>query len=95
MVNKLKKARRTLTDHQAKLKGMRKAKVRGQQSIEKKVFKVIKEIGVELSSYHRGTLNGKDIKKVMNNASLIFDQFAAILKGGKREECLLAVSLRY
>ena len=49
MVNKLKKARRTLTDHQAKLKEMRKAKVRGQQSIETKVFKVLKEIGVELS----------------------------------------------
>jgi hypothetical protein len=90
MANKLKKARRTLTDHQAKLKEMRKAKVRGQQSIETKVFKVLKEIGVELSSYHGGSLNGKDIKKVMNNASHIFDQFAAILKGGKREECLLA-----
>jgi hypothetical protein len=71
---------------------MRKAKVRGQQSIETKVFKVLKEIGVELSSYHGGSLNGKDIKKVMNNASHIFDQFAAILKGGEREECLLADS---
>jgi hypothetical protein len=40
MVNKLKKARRTLTDHQAKLKEMRRAKVRGHQSIETKVFKV-------------------------------------------------------
>ena len=77
MVNKLKKE-------------MRQAKVRGQQSIETKVFKVLKEIGVELSSYHGGSLNGKDIKKVMNNASHIFDQFAAIFKGGKREECLLA-----
>ena len=92
MVNKLKKARRTLADHQAKLKEMRQAKVRGQQSIETKVFKVLKEIGVELSSYHGGSLNGKDIKKVMNNASHIFDQFAAIFKGGKREECLLADS---
>ena len=51
---------------------------------------MLKEIGVELSSYHGGSLNGKDIKKVMNNASHIFDQFAAIFKGGKREECLLA-----
>jgi hypothetical protein len=90
MANKLKKARRTLTDHQAKLKEMRKAKVRGQQSIETKVFKVLKEIGVELSSYHGGSLNGKDIKKVMNNASHIFDLFVAFFKEGKREECLLA-----
>jgi hypothetical protein len=51
---------------------------------------VLKEIGVELSSYHGGSLNGKDIKKVMNNASHIFDQLAAIFKEGKREECLLA-----
>jgi hypothetical protein len=90
MVNKLKKARRTLADHQAKLKEMRQAKVRGQQSIKTKVFKVLKEIGVELSSYHGGCLNGKDIKKVMNNASDIFDQLTAIFKEGKREECLLA-----
>jgi hypothetical protein len=30
-------------------------------------------------------LNGKDIKKVMNNATHISDQFAAIFKEGKRE----------
>ena len=42
---------------------------------------MLKEIGVELSSYHGGSLNGKDIKKVMNNASNMFDQFAAIFKG--------------
>jgi hypothetical protein len=43
---------------------------------------VLKDIGVELSSYHGGSLNGKDFKKVMN--------FVAIFKEGKREECLLA-----
>ena len=90
MSNKLKKARHRLADHQAKLKEMRRAKVRGQQSIETKEFKVLKEIGAELSSYHGGSLNGKDIKKVMNNASHIFDKLAAIFKMGKREECLLA-----
>jgi hypothetical protein len=89
MVEKLKKARHTLVDQQAKLKVMRQAKVRGQQSIETTRIKVLKEIGVELSSYHGGSLHGKDIKKVMNNASYIFDQFAAIFKEGKRKECLL------
>jgi hypothetical protein len=82
MVNKLKKVRRTLADHQAKLKEMRRVKIRGQQSIDTKSFKMLKEIGVELSYYHGGSLNGKDIKKVMNNASNMFDQFAAIFKGG-------------
>jgi hypothetical protein len=32
---------------------------------------IIIEVGVELSSYHGGSLNGKDIKQVMNNASHI------------------------
>ncbi len=82
IVSKLKKARRTLADQQNKLKEMRKTK-RGHKSIETKVFKVLKEIGVELSSYHGGSLNGKDIKKVMNNATHIFDQFAAYLRRGR------------
>ncbi len=53
---------------------------------------MLKEIGVKLGSYHGGSLNGKDIKKVMNNASHLFDKFAAILKEGKRKECLLSDS---
>ncbi len=43
-----------------------------------------------MSSYQGGSLNGKDVKKVMNNASHIFDQFAAIFKEGKRKDCLLS-----
>ncbi len=51
---------------------------------------MLKEIGVELSSYHGGSFNGKDIKKVMNNATYLFDMFAVIFKEGKREGCLLS-----
>jgi hypothetical protein len=51
---------------------------------------VLKEVGVELSSYHGGGLIRKGINKVMNNASHIFDKFAAIFKEGKRKECLLS-----
>ncbi len=51
--------------------------------------KLLKEIGVELSTYHGGSLNGKDIKKVMNNACHIFDKFLTIFKGGKRPNCTL------
>jgi hypothetical protein len=88
--DKLQKARKTLASQQGKLKEMRRTKVRGQLSIETKVFRVLKEIGVELSSYHGGSLNGKDIKQVMNNASHIFDQFAVIFQEGKRKDCLLS-----
>jgi len=88
--DKLQKARQMLADQQSKLKEMRRIKVRRQHSIETQLFRVLKEVGVELSSYHGGSLNGKDVKKVMNNASHIFDQLAAILKEGKRKNCLLS-----
>ena len=89
MVKKLEKARRTITEQQSKLMEMRKSKVGQQDIIETKVFNVLKEVGVELSSYHGGSLNGKDIKKVMNNATHLFDKFAAIFKEGKRVDCQL------
>jgi hypothetical protein len=89
-VEKLSKARKMLTDQQLKLKTMRTSKVKDQQSIETMIFKVLKEIGVELSSYHGGSLNGKDIRKVMTNACYIFDTFAMIFKAGKRPNCMLS-----
>jgi len=87
---KLVKARRMVVDQQLKLKGMRTLKVKDQGSIETKIFSALKEIGVELSAYHGGTLNGKDIKKVMNNACHIFNRFSTIFKGGKRPNCALS-----
>ena len=90
MVLKLDKACNTLTDQQLKFKAMRTNKVKGQLSIETKVFKVLKNIGVELSSYNGGSLNGKDIKKVMNNASHVFDCIFVVFKEGKRDDCLLS-----
>jgi len=63
---------------------MRTSNVKDQQSFETKIFKVLKEIGVELSSYHGRSLNGKDIRKVMMNACYIFDTFATIFKAEKR-----------
>jgi hypothetical protein len=38
---------------------------------------------------HRGSLNSKDIIKVMNNATYIFDIFAATLMEGKQPNCVL------
>jgi hypothetical protein len=92
IVNKLEKARQKLADQQLKLKGKQSEKKKGKHSIESSMFKALKEIDVELSSYHGGSLNGKDIKKVMNNASHIFDQFAVIFKDGKRPDCILSVT---
>jgi hypothetical protein len=50
----------------------------------------LKTIGVEQSSYHGGSLNGKDIKNVMNNVSYLFHEFSSILKSGKRSNCELS-----
>ena len=71
-----------------------KGKARRQSSIKTKVFAVLKEIGVELSSYHGGSFNGKDIKKVMNNATYLFEAFTVIFKEGKRK-WVPAVQCRY
>jgi hypothetical protein len=88
-VDKLDKALRMLSYQQLTLKTMRMFKVREQGSIEMKMFSVLKEIGVKLSSCHGGSLNGKDIKKVMNNACCVFDTFSTVFKGGKRQNCML------
>ena len=53
------------------------------------MFTTLREIGVELTRYHGGSLTGKDIKKVMNNATYVFDQWAQILSAGKRHGCKL------
>ena len=88
--HKLYNACNTLEDQQLKLKAMQTNKVKDRLSIETKVFNVLKDIGVELSSYHGGSLNGKDIKKVMNNASHVFDCISMVFKEGKRDNCLLS-----
>ncbi len=45
---------------------------------------------MELSSYHGGSLNGKGIKKVMNNAAHVFEELAVIMKEGKRPDSILS-----
>jgi hypothetical protein len=80
IVDKLRKACRTLAEQQTLLKEMQNVKARGQASVEMKVFWVLKEIGVKLSSYHGESFNGKEIKKVMHNATHLFDAIAAIFK---------------
>ncbi len=62
-----------LADQQLKLKAIKTAKGKTEYSVETKMFKLLKNDSIELSSYHGGSLNGKDIKKVMNNLVHIFD----------------------
>jgi hypothetical protein len=90
LVEKLRRARRTLADQQLKLKVMQTAKGKKEHSIESKMFKMLKDIGVALSLYHGGSLNGKDTKKEMNNATYFFDGLVVILKEGKRVDSLLS-----
>jgi hypothetical protein len=58
LVEKLKKARSTLSDQQIKLKVIQTAKGEKEHSVERKMFKRLKDIGIELSLYHGGLLNG-------------------------------------
>jgi hypothetical protein len=82
LVENLKKARRTLSDQQLKLKVMQTAKGKKEHSVERKMLKTLKDIGIELSSYHGGLLTGKDIKKVMNNATYFLMSLLSSLKQG-------------
>jgi hypothetical protein len=95
IVQKLNKTHRKFVEQQSKLGELRRAKVRGEHSIKTKIFKVLKNIGIELSSYHGGSLTRKDIKKVMNNATHIFDEFAAVFRNGARVGCVLSNDGRF
>ena len=79
-----------LTDQQLKLQAIETAKGKTEYSIERKMFKLLKNVGIELSYYHGGSLNGKDIKKVMNNSAHFFDELAVVMKEGKRPNSILS-----
>jgi hypothetical protein len=83
MVDKFDRARKITSSTQKNLRALQSSKAKPVTSFETKRLKVLKTIGVEQSSYHGGSLNGKDIKKVMNNVSYLFDEFSSILKSGK------------
>ena len=74
MVDKFDRARKIISSTQKNLRALQSSKAKSATSLETKLLKVLKTIGVEQSSYHGGSLNGKDIKKVMNNVSYLFDE---------------------
>jgi hypothetical protein len=74
MVDKFDRARKIISSTQKNLRALQSSKAKSATSLKTKLLKVLKTIGVEQSSYHGGSLNGKDIKKVMNNVSYLFDE---------------------
>ena len=90
MVNKLNQTQQLYSDTQKNLHTLQSSKAKSATSLETNIFRVLKGIGVEQLSYHRGSLTGKDIKKVVNNATYLFEEFASILKLGKRDDCELS-----
>jgi hypothetical protein len=90
MVDKFDQARNIISSTQKILRALQSSKAKPATSLETKLLKVLKTIGKEQSSYHGSSLNGKDIKKVMNNVSYLFDEFSSILKSGKRINCELS-----
>ncbi|KAL7530713.1 LOW QUALITY PROTEIN: hypothetical protein ACHAWF_003482 [Thalassiosira exigua] len=68
-----------------KLKSVRSDRHKAGGGLEGKMSQVLKEIGVELTRYHGGKLNGKDIKTIIENAT-----YSGILVEGKREWCPLS-----
>ena len=87
IADRLKKTRTYLGLLKKNKKEFRSIRKKDGESLESKMMKVLQTIGVELTRYHGGSLNGKDIKTLTNNASFVFDEWAKILKVGKREGC--------
>ena len=73
-----------LSEMKKKLTSFRSVRKRASDSLESKLFAVLKKIRVELAAYHGGSLTGKDIKKVMDNSEYVFDSFKGILQEGKK-----------
>ena len=80
------KCKNMLKNMKEKLTKFRQTRKKSDDGIESKMLDVLKTVGVELTRYHGGSLNGVDIKKVIGNAAYIFDEFAVILKENKKAD---------
>ncbi|KAL7553941.1 hypothetical protein ACHAWF_017571 [Thalassiosira exigua] len=89
ITGRLSKTRKYLAELKKKVKSFRSDRRKSGEGLESKMFRVLKEIGVELTRYHGGSLNGKDIKTMIENATYVFDKWSKILTEGKRDGCTL------
>ena len=90
IVKEIDKGRGMITRLKAKLVEFRSVRKKTDGGLEDLMLRVLRSIGVELTRYHGGTLAGMDVKKLVANASFVFDEFAKILKAKKRSECRLS-----
>ena len=72
IAEKLVQTRRIISATNNNLRDVQTSKAKSSDSLETKLFCLLKEVGVELTRYYGGSLNGKDVKKVMNNATFHF-----------------------
>lgn len=90
IVDKLNAAKSLATKTKEKISNMERSKAKKSGSLETQIYNVLRTVGVQVQAYHGGSLNGKDIIKVMNNATYLFNEFATSLKAGKRDNCELS-----
>jgi hypothetical protein len=90
MVDRLKQMRQPYSEQQNNLHVLQSSNAKSAAGLETKLFKVLKGIGIGQSSYHGGSLNGKNIKKVISNAINLFGKLSLFSKLGKRDNCELS-----
>ena len=71
-----------------KLTKLRSTRKKSNGGIDSQMAVVLKSIGVEPTQYHGCNLAGMDIKKLIANASFVFDEFPKILKASKKEDSI-------
>ena len=91
IINRLKKTREYLALLKKQVSDGQSDRCRAGDGLEPKLFEVLRTIGVELTRYHGGSLNGKDIKTVTDNATYVFNEWSKILCNEKRRDSIDAV----
>lgn len=89
ITNNIAKAKKYKSSLNDKINEFKKTRKNSGDGIESEMFLTLKSYGIEVQAYHGGSLHGKDVQKLMNNASDIFSSFADILKKNKKEGCVL------
>jgi uncharacterized coiled-coil protein SlyX len=80
LASEVNRGRALLARLKNKLIEFRSTRKKSNAGVEAKMVRVLKLVGVEIQRYHGGSLAGMDIKKVIANASFVFDEFEEILK---------------
>ncbi len=85
ITGKIENAKKYRTSLNDKIKEFKKIRKRRGDGIESEMFVTLKLFGIEVQAYHGGSLHGKDVQKLMSNASDIFKSFADTLKKCKKD----------